>query len=58
VRERPPSAVVIRGFAGMALDADPQDHPEGLAVAQVNVESKERGSLKSRRGYRKTNFES
>ena len=58
MRDRPPAAVVIRQFPGMALDADPHDHPEGLAREQVNVESKERGSLKTRRGFRKVNFES
>jgi hypothetical protein len=50
--------LVIRSFPGMAMDTDPTDHAEGLAREQVNAESKERGSLKSRRGYRKVNFES
>jgi hypothetical protein len=58
VRERPPAVLVIRSFPGMAMDTDPTDHAEGLAREQVNAESKERGSLKSRRGYRKVNFES
>lgn len=57
MRSQPRAITVIREFPGMALDIDPHDAPEGLAREQVNAESQERGSLKTRMGYRKVQFE-
>lgn len=54
--DKPPARVEINNFEGMAQDMDPHDAPEGLAREAVNAESKERGTLKSRRGYRKVSF--
>jgi hypothetical protein len=55
--DRPVVRTEIREFPGMAQDMDPHDSPEGLAREMVNLESKERGTLKPRRGYRKVSFE-
>ena len=55
--DKPPARVEIGNFEGMAQDMDPHDASDGLAREAVNAESKERGALVSRKGYRKVSFE-
>ena len=54
--DRPAPKVEIREFTGVSLDDDPHDVGEGSARESVNFETKERGTLRTRKGYRKVRF--
>lgn len=55
--EKPDTTLSIRDFQGLALQADPNDLPEGAAYDQVNAQSSEIGKLKVRNGLRVITFE-
>lgn len=49
--------VDFRDFTGLVLEGDPHDIPEGAGREQVNIQSGDLGSLRTRNGYRVVIFE-
>lgn len=48
---------VIADFGGLDNNSDPDDLPDGTSTVQVNLTSRIRGLLSTRRGYRFAAFE-
>ncbi len=49
--------VVVRDFAGLVTNRDPDDIEPGSSRQQVNVNAERQGELRPRQGYARVKFE-
>ncbi len=55
--QQPVKQMVIRDFAGLRTNRDPDDVDPGEAIEQVNVNAERLGELRPRQGYSRVKFE-
>ncbi len=55
--EKAIARVVIRDFAGLRTNRDPNDVDPGEAIEQLNVNAERLGELRPRQGYARVRFE-
>lgn len=55
--EQPVTQKVIRDFAGLVTNRDPDDIEPGESLEQVNVNAERKGELRPRQGWARVKFE-
>jgi hypothetical protein len=55
---KPVLRVVIRDFAGLETNADPNDIEPGKAREQINIVAERSGELRPRQGWARVKFQS
>lgn len=55
--QKPVVQVVVRDFAGLRTNRDPDDIQPGESRQQVNVNAERSGELRPRQGYARVKFE-